>query len=204
MNLGSVATDTLYLLALINPISKISLLALFTTEQEKRELPLVALKASLFACAILIAFAFGGDYILRAIFRVDLYSLQVAGGIVIFFVGYNALAKGMFYDLDIRDRYREAAIVPLASPLIAGPATIAAVISMAANQGYAATTVPLLLALAVNLGFMLLAVPAGSFLRAHNMIGALIRLTGLIVATIGVQMALAGLAVWLAAVHPAS
>jgi multiple antibiotic resistance protein len=202
MDLSSVAIDTLYLLALINPISKISLLALFTNEQEKRELPSVALKASLFALAILIAFAFGGHFVLRSVFRVDLYSLQVAGGIVIFFVGYSALTKGMFYDMDIRDRYREAAIVPLASPLIAGPATITAVISMAAQQGYVRTTAPLLLALGANLGCMLLAVPVGSFLRAHNMIGALIRLTGLIVATIGVQMALAGLGVWLAALPP--
>jgi multiple antibiotic resistance protein len=202
MDAASLTTDTLYLLALINPISKISLLALFSADLSRSDLPRLALRSSLTAFVILLVFEFGGDLILHGLFHVDLYSLQIAGGVVIFFVGYNALTKGVFYDLDIRDRYREAAIVPLASPLIAGPATITAVISMAAERGYAHTSVPLLLALAINLALMLLAAPIASFLRSHNVLGALIRLTGLVVATMGVQMALAGLRAWLAVARP--
>ncbi len=196
MTVGSVLADTLYFLALINPVSKIALLALFPGGQERNEVPRAALRATAFAAAILVAFEFGGQFLLHRVFHVELYALRVAGGVVIFLVGIKALTKGVFFDLDIRDRYVEAAIVPLASPMIAGPATITAVVAFASERGHVATAVPLLAALGTNLVFMLCAVPIGNYLRSHNVIGALIRLTGLVVATMGVQMALLGLGEW--------
>jgi multiple antibiotic resistance protein len=49
--------------------------------------------------------------------------------------------------------------------------------------------------------FMLLAKPIGNILVRFNIMGALIRITGLIVATIGVQMILSGLSTWLGTIQ---
>jgi multiple antibiotic resistance protein len=196
MNARELIATTLYFVALINPISKIALLVLFPAAHERHEVPKLAIRATIIATAILLTFEFGGDFMLRNVFHVELYSLRIAGGIVIFITGLKALTRGVFFDADVHDRYSEAAIVPLASPMIAGPATITAVVASASERGHFATVLPLLIAVAVNLVFMLLAVPIGDYLRRHNIIGAIIRLTGLVVATMGTQMALMGAAAW--------
>ena len=91
------------------------------------------------------------------------------------------------------------ALVPLACPMIAGPATIAASIGLSAHDGPARATLAMLVALGVNHLIMLLSPRIGRVLDRHNLLGALVRITGLIVMTIGTQMALDGLAGWLAA-----
>lgn len=197
MSVATVLIDALYLVVLINPISKISVLALFPDSQGRAELRSAATRASAVAYVILFGMALGGDLLLRAVFHVDLYSLQIAGGIVLFVVGFRALNRGVFYELEMSSRLSDISIVPLASPLIAGPATISAALSMGAEHGHIQVGLALLIAVSCNLGLMLLAGPIGVFLRRHNVMGALIRITGLVITTIGVQLMLDGVSTWL-------
>jgi len=81
--------------------------------------------------------------------------------------------------------------------MIAGPATIAAALPMAVSKGFAMSFAAVAIALLTNMIFMLLAKPIGSILVRFNIMGALIRITGLIVLTIGVQMIFSGIAKWL-------
>jgi multiple antibiotic resistance protein len=117
--------------------------------------------------------------------------------VVLFWVGFTALRRGVFFEQEAHARFADLAIVPLACPMIAGPATIAASITLAAHDGVAQPIISLLLAILVNCVIMLLARPIASVLTRFNILGALIRITGLIVMTIGVQMVLAGLHEWL-------
>jgi small neutral amino acid transporter SnatA (MarC family) len=88
------------------------------------------------------------------------------------------------------------ALVPLACPMIAGPATIAACIGLRMQYGVFNSTMAMLLALSVNHIIMLLSPFIGRVLNRSHILSALIRITGLIVMTIGTQMALDGLAGW--------
>jgi len=76
--------------------------------------------------------------------------------------------------------------------MIAGPATITAAVSFPAKYGLSITALSIIAAVAVNLFIMLLSPGITGSLIRHNIMGALIRITGLIVATIGVQMILDG------------
>jgi len=189
--------NTLYLLALINPVSKISILTVFTQEATQKEITSISVKATLVSLLILVLSMFAGEVVLNKIFQVDLFSLKIAGGIVLFWVGFGALRNGVFFEHSIHEKFSDISLVPLACPMIAGPATITAVIALHINNGPIKTVIPLFLAIFINLILMILAIPIGKILQKFNMLGAIIRLTGLIVTTIGVQMILDGTSMWL-------
>ncbi len=194
--LSQILIDALYLLALINPVSKIAVLSTTGQQEEEEALLPVALRASAIAAGICLACMLGGDFVLRSVFKVDLHALRISGGLVLTWVGFNALRKGVFFEQDLQGRFADLSIVPLACPMIAGPATITASIALASEQAGSAPFLALVIAIATNLGLMLLARPIAAGLRRFNLLGALIRITGLVVMTMGVQMVLNGLAEW--------
>lgn len=194
----TIAVNALYLLALINPISKIAVLSGLASTERRSHLRALVYKSSITAAGILLGAMFFGDFILQKIFHVELYALRFSGGAVLFWVGFNALRKGVFFEQDDHApaHFIDLAIVPLACPMIAGPATIAAAITLAAHTGLPGATAAVLPAILVNLALMLYSLPIAAVLKKIDILGALIRITGLIVMTIGAQMVFDGLAQW--------
>ena len=190
--------NSLYLLALINPISKICILSVFSKDSEsKKEFNTIVTKSTIIALLILTMIMLFGEFLFYSFLRIELYSLKIAGGCILFWVGFKALSKGVFFEQGTQTRLSEISIVPLASPMIAGPATIAAALPMAVSHGFGVSFTAVAIAVSVNMVFMLLAHPIGKTLIRFNIMGALIRITGLVVSTIGVQMVLSGIAKWL-------
>jgi multiple antibiotic resistance protein len=199
-DLARVGVDTLYLLALINPVSKVSVLTLLWSEDRRRELMALAWRSSLAAAVILLGFMTCGAFILRDVFHVGLDALRVAGGCVLFWVGFHALSRGAFFEFDTHAELSSLAIAPLACPMIAGPAAIVASVTLRLQEGFLAPALAVVAAVAVNHAVMLFAHPISLALKRFNVLGALIRVTGLIVMTIGTQMALEGIGSWMAGV----
>ncbi len=192
----SIIISSLYLLALINPMSKIAVLSGLPEVDTDGGLGKVVRKSSITAAGILIGAMLFGDFILRRVFHVELHSLQVAGGVVLFWVGFNALRHGVFFEQDKDEETVDLAVVPLACPMIAGPASIAASITMATREGHWQSVLAVLLAILVNAALMLYVKPIAAALKRLDILGALIRITGLIVMTMGTQMVFDGLAQW--------
>ncbi|MDD3375704.1 MAG: MarC family protein [Candidatus Omnitrophica bacterium] len=188
---------TLALIALINPISKIFIISTFSQETKKGELNRVIIKSTIIAAAILISFTLIGDFLLKAIFRIDIYSLQIVGGFILLFRGFQALNKGLFFETTANQKLEDASIVPLASPMIAGPATITAAVSFPSQYGMLVTLVCIVIAVAINFCVMFYARAIGKVLKRYNLMGALIRITGLVVAAIGVQLMLDGISAYI-------
>ena len=188
---------SLALLALINPISKIFVISTLSVDSESREIRRISLKASAIALGILFLFAVVGNPLLQYVFHVNLYSFQIVGGLILLFRGFQALNRGVFFELEANQRLEDASIVPLASPMIAGPATITAAVSFPAHYGMLPTLVAVFMAVFVNLVVMFYSKDISNLLGKFNIIGALIRITGLMVATIGVQMMLDGITVYI-------
>ena len=198
LTLQTLLASTIYLLALINPISKVFFLASAEDVRRGRQLLIVSLESSAVALLILVVFIILGNVLFTSIFHVDIYSFQILGGIVLFTLGYRALTKGVFYEAQESHNISELAVMPLASPLIAGPATITAVIALTAQNGALHTSLATFIAIAINFVVMLFSIVLYKLLRHYNLVGALIRVTGLIVSTISVQMILEGLRGWIA------
>jgi multiple antibiotic resistance protein len=141
---------------------------------------------------------------LEKVFKIDLYSLKVAGGVVLFIIGYTAMRKGVFYQNDNDEKTEivedDISIVPLAAPLIAGPGTITAAISFSAEFGLASTLTALGLAVFINFLLMLCSLWINRIFEKLYITGPIIRITGLIVAAVAVQMIFNGTAEWLTSV----
>lgn len=188
--------DSLYILALLNPVSKISVLSTVSLSEETEELRSICVKSTVIAAVILVLTMTFGDFILRRVFHVELHSLQIAGGFVLLWVGFKALQRGIFFERDVPSRFADIAIVPLACPMIAGPASITASLALGAHRGLLSAMCSVLIALSINLAVMNLSKAIAAMLARFNVLGALIRITGLIVMTMGVQMTLDGVTQW--------
>jgi multiple antibiotic resistance protein len=196
MKLDDLIQNTLYLLVLMNPISKIFILSVLAEEFPRDAMRRLIVKSTLFAWGILLVLGVGGNLILERVFNVQMYSLKTASGIILFFVGYHALSKGVFFEVDEKNKHEDLSLVPLASPMIAGPATITAAISLNTEHGYALASSCITLAIGLNFLIMLLYRRVSSFMVRYQLMGALVRITGLIVAAISVELVYSGIADW--------
>lgn len=196
MNSMLVISNILYFLALINPVSKVFILCTLQPPCSRRELVMLSVRSTVVAFLILLVLTVCGDFLLRDVFRVNIYSLKIAGGLVLFLIGLTAVRRGRFFE-ETLTHASDISIVPLAAPLIAGPGTMTGAISYASEHGIILTLVGVTLALAINLVIMLFSARIGQALERIHATGPLIRITGLIVAAVAVQMVLDGLGKWI-------
>ena len=192
----TVLDTALLFIVLVNPASKVALLVALTEQHRPEELARVAWRASVVGLILLGVFAVAGGWVLRYLFHVELYALDVAAGAVLFLVGLATLKEGVFYALPPGGSLADVSIVPLASPLIAGPATLSAAITQAQRFGTATVLVAIVVAVCVNLAAMLVGVKVAKSLTRSHTLAALVRILGLFIASIGANMFLAGIRVW--------
>ncbi len=176
------------LLALINPIQKIFLINSLQGQLSDSELRYISIKSSLTAFIILLLFLFLGNVIFTYVFRIQLYSFRVTCGMVLVYSGWIALHQGVLINIGKDVRIQDISSVPIAIPMIAGPGTITATVTFPAQYGASVTVVAVFAALSINLIIMLFAKEIGSAMIKLNIMSPFIRIIGLIIATIGVQM----------------
>jgi len=92
--------------------------------------PVNAMKATLISFGLMLAFFYAGDLILK-LFNVDIQSFAVAGALIIFF-----MALEMLLDVQIFKNtgpIKEATLVPLVFPLLAGAGSFTTLLSLRAE-----------------------------------------------------------------------
>ena len=193
MEIKILISATVALLALINPIHKILVISSLQDQYSHKDLKFLSTKSSFTALIILVSFLFLGHFIFTYVFHIELYAFRVTCGVVLFYNGISGLQKGSFLQLEQNVKLVDLSAVPVAIPMIAGPATITAAVTFPEHYGKLVTIVAIASAIAINLLFMLNAIRIGKVLTRFNLMNALIRITGLIVATIGAQMIFTGI-----------
>jgi len=111
----------LFFPVIINPVSKVALLTGLGETHDKRELRMLSRRSCLVGFVLLVTFAFAGRFILRDIFHIELYSIQVAGGVGIFLIGFQALREGTFFKLTDSEYLGDISASPVGMPMIAPP-----------------------------------------------------------------------------------
>lgn len=109
----------------VGPIDNAAIFAGLTREHTREERRKVALKATAIAGTVLIIFPFVGNQLMRYL-HIELYSLQVGGGILLFLVAIKMVMSEFETgeSMSKRHTHQDYSVFPLAIPLIAGPATI--------------------------------------------------------------------------------
>lgn len=108
-------------------------------------------KTMFVAGAVLLLFLFFGEGVL-SFFMVDFKSFQIAGGIIVLIVGIKQVIGLKI--LEERAKTYRTAIVPLATPLITGPATITTIMIFVHQYGLLITLLASLLNLYVTYLFL--------------------------------------------------
>jgi len=175
----------------IDPIGNVAIFAGLTAALTRAERHRTALRATLYATVILVVAVVAGQIILDAI-GIRMHSLKVAGGIKMLFGGLDSKPGSP-------EAGRDLAVFPLAVPSIAGPGAMMAVIVLTDNDVYtvpeqAETGMVLLVVLLVTYIFLRF---SDIILRVIGQQGAavLVRVMGIILASLAVEIVLTALAV---------
>lgn len=143
LDLQQIASAFIVLFAVIDVLGSMPIII----DLQQKGRPVNALKATLFSTALLLGFFFAGDALLR-LFSVDIESFAVAGALVIFL-----MALEMLLDVEIFKNtgpIKEATLVPVVFPLIAGAGSFTTLLSLRAEYA----TINILVGLALNMLFV--------------------------------------------------
>jgi multiple antibiotic resistance protein len=193
--------DFLMLWSTVDPIGTLALFAALTAGAGAAERRRTAIRATLYSLAILVGAIVLGQLILVGL-GIRLLSLEVAGGIILFLFGLQMIF-GKATDGPVAGGAPEAghdlAVFPLAVPSIASPGAIMAAIVLTDNDRYGpaqqvATTAVLVVVLAAACALMLLSGPVLRVLGANGA-AILVRVMGMILAALSVEMVLRALGV---------
>jgi len=188
--------------AIMNPLANAPVFLGLTSEDDAATRKAVARNCLILAFCIIAVFSLAGNLILE-MFGITLFAFRVAGGILVFVIGYNMLhgEQSKVHQAAETDSNasHEAqlsiAISPLAVPILAGPGTIATAMNFVAERT--------LLHVGITIGsfaficgvtyiFFMSGEKLLGFL-GDNAVNAITKMMGLILSVIGVQMFIEGI-----------
>lgn len=192
------------LLPIMNPFSTaplfVSLTANLTPARQKQQ----AFMACVYAFGILVTFLLLGRAIV-GFFNISIPGIRVAGGLIIAFVGFRMLfpAPPTTTGTSVVEVEQDVAFTPIAMPSLAGPGSIAVVLSAAAQiqsrypddwlAVYAGILVGMIVSLVIAFAVLRAASQMVRFLGPAG-IDAMTRIFGFLLICIGMQFLLTGVA----------
>jgi len=192
------------LFIIVNPSSTLALFSAITSNYSKKERKRTARSSVTYAAILLFIFAIAGSAILSYL-QIEIYSLRIAGGILLAFVGLDMTRRGQQFGESPPGEEQKAdyALVPLAMPSLSGPGAITVTIVSMQNPDFNLSWwVLLMIAFAAIILTMI--ITYFIFLSSTYVIKALgkkgmdafTRVMGLLTVAIAVQFALTGIASW--------
>jgi multiple antibiotic resistance protein len=192
------------LFVVVDPIGVAPIFAALTAHDDAAHRRRQASHGVLLAAAVLLAFAFGGDFLL-SLLGISLAAFRIAGGLLLLLLGIDmvmARQSGLRATTPDEEaegaRKSDIAVFPLAIPLIAGPGALTSVMLLMGSASsdllnQAVVVVVLLLVLAISWLCLLLALKLVRHLGVTG-INVITRVLGLVVAALAVQFMIDGLA----------
>ncbi|MBR2160980.1 MAG: MarC family protein [Bacteroidaceae bacterium] len=125
-NFQELASAFIVLFAVIDILGSVPII-LNLKEQGR---PVNAMKATLISFALMLAFFYAGDLILK-LFNVDIQSFAVAGALIIFLMSLEMLLDVQIFKNN--GPIKEATLIPLVFPLLAGAGSFTTLLSLRAE-----------------------------------------------------------------------
>lgn len=185
------------LFLLMDAIGNIPLfIAILKDIPRKRQMQII-LRELVIALFIMVLFNYLGDFLLNAL-QVTQYSVLISGGIILFLIALKMIFPVKSEGEIASTGEKEPFIVPLAIPLVAGPAVLAAIILYSRQES--GTIIAIIAAWIVTTLILLSSTFLNKILGRRGIL-ACERLMGLILTMVAIQMFLEGLAQFLTAIH---
>ncbi|MDF2617912.1 MAG: multiple drug resistance protein MarC [Xanthobacteraceae bacterium] len=192
------------LLPIMNPLSTVPLFLALTRRMSQQHKRQQALRASLYAFAVLAAFLFLGNGII-ALFGISLPGIRVAGGLIILVLAFRMLFSGTGEadsveagPSEIKQADLDFSFSPLAMPSLAGPGSIAVVMGYGSQipeqhvaLGYAVVLTGILITALIAYAALVGANWVSKFLGEHG-IQAVTKIMGFLLTCVAVQFIASG------------
>jgi multiple antibiotic resistance protein len=188
----------------IGPFDVAAVFAALTSSSTPSDRRSYAVRGILIASAILGVFALTGDFLLAS-FGISMAALRTAGGVLLLLIGIDmvfARSSGAITttseEINEARLKRDISVFPLATPLIAGPGTMGAVILLMADaKGNFGHQAAVLLALLAMMLFTLVALLTAS--QIYRFLGVtgiqvIMRISGILLTSLAVQFIFDGIA----------
>ena len=193
------------LIVIVDPPASIAIFLALGKDLDKKELKSIATRACIFASFVLLTFLMAGEGLLEHL-GVELYSLRVAGGLMLGIVGMNMLKEGQKPsrkvisittggEIDL-DEPVDFGLVPLGMPMLAGPGSITLVILMGTTNGIATVALAIIIVMAFSLSMFWIASSMKNSI-GENSTRVFTRIMGLLIVTTAVQYFLDGMKMWI-------
>jgi multiple antibiotic resistance protein len=185
------------LFAVLDPVGIIPIIITFTMGLDPQRRARIGRMASLSVCGILITALLVGELVLE-FFGISIHSFRTAGGILLLLMSITMLTGPMPERAELADgdATSSLAIVPLSTPLLAGPGAISTVI-LDAHKGsgilHFAIMALVIVLLSVTVWLTFLAAPWVEARMGKTGIHIFTRLMGLVLAAIAVEFIAGGL-----------
>ena len=191
INLTDVAIITTQLFAIIDPIGALPIYLMFDQATEAEQRGRLVRTIVVAVLALLLFFIFLGPVMLQLL-HISVSSFELGGGILLIVLAIDMLGEGSRTKSIDPD---EAAVVPVASPLLVGPGTMATIIVLQGTKSLinliiSAVVIVMLVGLILKFASTISRMLGGNGLRAAS------RLFSVILAAIAVQMIHDGLLAW--------
>ena len=193
------------LLIIVNPSSTLALFSAITSKYSKKERMKTAKNAVIYATILLTIFALAGSSILEYL-GIEIYSLRIAGGILLAFVGLDMVRRGEQFGEGSPEKGEKVdyALVPLAMPSLSGPGAITVtIVSMKGltveNSFFIAILIAIISIILTMIITYVIFSGSGIVIRILGKKGmdAFTRVMGLLTVAIAIQFALIGLENWI-------
>ncbi len=198
------------LLVVVDPPASLGLFLGLTEDRTRKQRIAIAAKATTFAAIVLAIFAAGGKGILGYL-GIEIFSLQVAGGLLLVMIGLRMLREGREIPRrELREVHLptggahqpdhddgDPSYVPLGLPMLAGPGAISLVIVQSTTSGLTIVAAAIVAVMVVTMLFLMAAA------RLQGILGetgtrVITRIMGILTVAFAVQYVFDGIDGWLA------
>ena len=170
----------------------ISILKDFPPQEQRK----IIRRELLIALGVIVLFNFIGDFLMD-LMQIKQETIFIAGGIILFMISINMVFPSVSSNRETRAAYSDAPlIVPLAIPLVAGPAVLAAVIVYAQQEHPIIALSSIIIAWAASAAILTSATLLKKILGDRGLL-ACEKLMGLLLTLMAVQMCLKGFTIYL-------
>lgn len=197
MNVYEIFTETLMLVAVLNPFGNVPLFVGMTEKMEKGTREKLFKTIAVTGFFIMWLFSLVGEFLMTNFYRIDMKELKMAGGMIlivmafrnlIFSIGKQDIQQG---EISAEDQIKRA-VIPMAFPMMVGPGSLTTVLILKAEKGIMMTSLSILIAfILIYLTFII-----GNYLE--KIVGALVlyilsRVMQIFIMSIGIRIFFSGL-----------
>jgi multiple antibiotic resistance protein len=176
---------------LADALGNIPIVLVLTKGMEPEQKHSVVDRATMVATAVMLAFAFAGQWVLKYM-DISMGSLRVAGGLLLLIIALRMLEGEL--DTPVIEENRDVAITPLALPLMAGPGTLTTVMLLMSESPFPHVSVVVGIVAAMLVSWFILR-QASRFDEWIGPEGAviIIKLLGFLLAALAVEIGSSGI-----------